>query len=156
MRDSTRRIHSLLLKNNQTLAAAESCTAGLLSYLITRYPGSSKYFLLGVSAYSNKAKETLLGIPHRLICLKGAVSKEVAVLMAQNARRLIGADFGIGITGIAGPDGATRGKPVGTVFIAVSGKGQTVWRKFIFRESRGAIRKMAALESLQLLETIVK
>ena len=156
MRDPTRRIHSLLLKNNQTLAVAESCTAGLVSYLITRYPGSSRYFLMGISAYSNKTKESLLNIPHRLISAKGAVSKEIAVMMAQNVRNIIRADLGIGITGIAGPSGATRGKPVGTVFIAVSGKERTVWRKFIFRSSRSVVRKMAALESLKLLETIIK
>lgn len=156
MRDATRKIHGLLLEKNKTLAVAESCTAGLLSYLITRYPGSSRYYLLGVNAYSNKAKETLLRIPHPLICLKGAVSKEVAIMMAQKVRGLIGADFGIGITGIAGPSGATSDKPVGTVFIAASGSRRTICRRFVFRKSRGAIRKMAALKSLELLETLLK
>lgn len=155
MNNTIQRIHKLFLKKGKSLSVAESSSGGLLSHLITQNPGSSRYFLLGLIVYSNLAKELLLKIPPRLIAQKGAVSKEVALLMAKNIRRLIGADFGIAITGIAGPSGATPGKPTGTVFIAVSGKKQNLCRKFIFRGNRGMVQKKSALKSLLLLENIV-
>jgi len=155
MQGISRKIHKLLLAKRKTLATAESCTGGLLSHLITQNPGSSGYFLLGVNAYSNQAKELLLKIPHRLIVKKGAVSPEVALQMARNIRRIIRADFGIGITGIAGPGGATADKPLGTVFIAVSGKKQNLCRKFILQGSRSSIKKKASLKSLELLKNLI-
>jgi PncC family amidohydrolase len=155
MVDIAKKIHNLLLAKRKTLATAESCTGGLLSHLITQNPGSSRYFLLGVNAYSNRAKELVLKIPHCLIAQKGAVSKEVTLEMAGNIRRIIKADFGIGITGIAGPSGATPLKPVGTVFIAVSAKKQNLCRKFILRGSRNRIKKNAALKSLELLKNLI-
>ena len=156
MKDISKAIHNLLIKKRKTLAAAESCTAGLLAHLITRNPGSSKYFLLGVSAYSNQAKEKVLKVPRCLIVDKGAVSKEVALAIAKNIRRLINADFAIGITGIAGPGGATHNKPLGTVFIAVASEKENLCRKFIFRGSREQVKKRAALKSLELLKRIVQ
>ncbi len=155
MQNPTRQIHRLLSEKRKTLAIAESCTGGLVSHLITRNPGSSRYFLCGVVAYSNRAKELFLKMPHRLIAKKGAVSGEVALGMAVNIRKLIKADFGIAITGIAGPTGATPHKPTGTVFIALSSKKQNLCRKFIFRGSRSEVKKRAALKSLELLKGIV-
>lgn len=101
---------------------AESCTGGLLSNLLTQIPGSSKYFILGVVAYSNQAKENILKIPRDIIVKKGAVSKNVAELLAKAVRLMAKTDFGIGITGTAGPTGGSREKPVGTVFIAIDTK----------------------------------
>ena len=145
-------IHNLLIKGRKTLAIAESCTGGLVSSLITQNPGSSRYFILGVVVYSNKAKETILKIPQSVIARYGAVSKNVASLMAKSVRKIAKTDFGIGITGIAGPTGGTQKKPVGTVFIAVDSKNKGLSKKFLFKGNRNTIRKKAALKSLELLK----
>ncbi|MBU1726325.1 MAG: CinA family protein [Candidatus Omnitrophica bacterium] len=143
--------HKLLLKSGKTIAVAESCTGGILSSFLTLLPGSSKYFILGAITYSNKTKENILGISPSVISKNGAVSAPVAQLMAQKARRLAKADFGIGITGIAGPTGGSPQKPVGTVFIAISSNNKSIYRKFKFTGTRSAIRKKAALGALKLL-----
>jgi PncC family amidohydrolase len=147
-----RQIHKLLTKNKLTLAVAESCTGGMISKLLTELPGSSVYFLLGVVAYSNRAKSDILKIPAPTITTTGAVSSKVASLMAQQVMRLAKADFGIGTTGIAGPGGGSARKPAGTVFIAVCGKNKSICKKFRFSGSRGAVRNKAAIESLMLLK----
>lgn len=148
-------IHKLLVKKGKTVAIAESCTGGLLSGYLTQNSGSSQYFLLGLISYSNQSKIDILGVPAALIAKKGAVNTEVALKMAKEIRRMASADFGIGITGIAGPGGGTREKPVGTVFIAVTGKKNGVCRKFSFRGNRGAIRKESALKALLLLKKLM-
>lgn len=148
-------IHKSLIKKKKTLAVAESCTGGLSSFLLTELAGSSHYFLLGVVAYSNKTKERILRIPEKIILKKGAVSAEVAALMAENARRIASSDLGIGITGIAGPAGATIDKPVGTVFISLSSKDKKICQRFQFQGGRAQIRKKAALKSLQLLKKML-
>lgn len=143
--------HKLLLKNTLTVAVAESCTAGLLSYLLTRQAGSSRSFLLGITAYSNAAKVKLLSIPPSLLSKHGAVSSVVASAMAESVRRIGRADYGVGITGIAGPAGGTKAKPIGTVFIAVATKEKTLCKRFLFRGSRFSVRKQAAFKALELL-----
>jgi len=147
-----KQIHKLLIKNKKTLAVAESCTGGLLSKLLTDLPGSSRFFLLGVVAYSNKAKSKILKISPALLKKRGAVSKETAEEMAFSARRLSGACLGIGITGIAGPAGASADKPKGTVFIALESKNKKKCRGFIFKGNRQKVRKKAALKALDLLK----
>lgn len=151
MQAKIRQIHRLLTKNGKTVAVAESCTGGLLSAMLTQLSGSSRYFILGIVAYGNNAKETVLKIPLRLIAEKGAVSKEVAQGMANSARKLGGTDFGIGITGIAGPSGATSQKPLGLVFIALESKNKKLCERFIFEGNRETVRKKAALKALALL-----
>ena len=151
MQPIVNKIHSLLIKKRKTLATAESCTGGLLSKLLTDLPGSSKYFLLGLVTYGINAKEYVLKIPGKLIKTKGAVSKEVALQMARKVRNAAKADFGIGITGIAGPSGGTVQKPVGTVFIAVSSRDKKICQGFNFTGNRTIIRKKAALKALELL-----
>ena len=141
-----------LLKSGKTIATAESCTAGLLSSLLTQAPGSSKYFILGAATYSNEAKKKILGIPASIIRKNGAVSKETALLMTKNVRKLAKADFGISITGIAGPTGGSLAKPVGTAFIALSSKNKNICKKFVFKGSRNAVRKQATLKALKLLK----
>jgi nicotinamide-nucleotide amidase len=155
MKGLIEQIHKTLIKKQKTLAVAESCTGGLVSVLLTQIPGSSQYFILGVVVYSNKTKQTLLKIPARLIAKKGAVSKEVAQKMAQSVRKIAKADFGIGITGIAGPTGGTFKKPVGTVFIAIDGKNKKLCKKFLFKGNRIVIRKKSALKALELLKKIL-
>ena len=138
-------LHSLLIRKGKTVAVAESCTGGLVSEILTQTPGSSSYFLLGVVAYSNAAKANILKVPRRIIAQKGAVSQEVAILLAAKVRKISHANCGIGITGIAGPQGGRPGKPVGTVFIALHGDNRQICRKFVFTGNRDTIRKQARL-----------
>ena len=149
-------IHNSLLKNRKSLAVAESCTGGLLSSLLTQLSGSSRYFILGIVAYSNKAKTALLKIPASVILKEGAVSKVSASLMAKNVRRIAGADFGIGITGIAGPTGAGPLKPVGTVFIGIARKNRLTCQRFHFTGSRTTVRRKATQCALLLLLNYLK
>ena len=151
MQNTIKYIHQHLIKNGKTVSTAESCTGGILSGILTQLSGSSQYFILGVTTYSNRAKVSILKIPASIINKKGAVSKDIACLMAKNIRQIAKTDFGIGITGIAGPTGATPGKPVGTVFICVTNKNRTICKKFIFRGNRATIRKQSALKALDLL-----
>jgi PncC family amidohydrolase len=123
----------------------------LVSYLLTNLPGASNYFLSGIVAYSNKSKKTLLGIPEKIITRYGAVSAQVARLMAQNIRKKTQADFGLSITGIAGPNGATSAKSVGTVYICLSAKSKIICRKFNLPGSRKNIRNKSTQEALRLL-----
>ena len=149
------KIHSLLIKTSKTIAVAESCTGGLLSSLLTRLSGSSQYFILGVIVYSNKAKQGILKISPQIIGKIGAVSREVAEKMAESVRKLAKTDFGIGITGIAGPTGGTPQKPVGTVFIAIATRHKTICNKFHFTGTRAVIRQKAAIKSLELLRKLI-
>lgn len=149
-------VHKLLIRNKKTIAVAESCTGGLLSNLLTQIPGSSQYFILGVVVYSNQAKENILKIPANIIDRYGAVSKDVARLMAKTVRAIAKTDFGIGVTGIAGPSRvALKEKPVGTVFIALESKNKNICKKFHFVGNRLTIRKKAALKTLELLKTFL-
>ncbi len=145
------KIHKALLAGRKTLSVAESCSGGMLCERFTKNPGASGYFLLGVVAYSNTSKEKILRIPGRLIAEFGAVSYQTAAAMAKNIRQVAKTDFGIGVTGIAGPKGDTSGKPVGTVFICVSSKTDDICRKFHFKGTRQAIRKKTVREALRLL-----
>ncbi len=150
------KIHKALIKKQKTLAVAESCTGGLLSSFLTSLPDSSNYYILGVVTYSNKTKENILKIPYSIIQKNGAVSKVVAEMMANSVRRLAKADYGIGITGIAGPGGATPKKPIGTVFIAVIGQSKKISKKFFFKGKRTLIQRQAALKALELLQATLR
>lgn len=122
------KVGSMLAERNLTVALAESCTGGLISKMLTDVPGSSKYFHGGVVSYSNSVKETALGVDPELIRTHGAVSSQVAAGMADGVRRILGADIGLSVTGIAGPTGGTSEKPVGTVFIGLSARhGSQTW-----------------------------
>jgi nicotinamide-nucleotide amidase len=140
-----------LARAGKTVAAAESCTGGLLAKLITDVPGSSRYFLCGWVTYSNEAKSRELGVLPALIETHGAVSEQVAVTMAQGARHKAGTDFAIGITGIAGPEGGSEHKPVGLVYIAVSSRDSTDISRHVFAHDRSTVRLRAAQTALNLL-----
>ena len=144
------RVLALLLEQKKTIATAESCTAGLLSARLTRIPGASAAFLGGVSAYANRVKENLLGVPMMLIETEGAVSESVARAMAKGARARIGADLGIGITGIAGPGGGTEEKPVGLVFVALETEENTYVRTLRLGTDRERVRIMAVNHALDM------
>ena len=146
-------LHEKLHKNGKTVAIAESCTGGQLCSLLTSLPGSSDYFLLGVVTYSNKSKEIILNIPAKIIAKHGAVSQQVALLMAQNIRKKTHADFGLSITGIAGPAGTSTTKPAGTVFIALASKNKTLCRLFLLSGKRESVRKKSTQAALRLLYT---
>lgn len=149
-------VKDLLSANNLTLAAAESCTGGMVSEIITSIPGASSYFLASCVTYSNESKVKLLGVFEETIMQHGAVSIETAAEMASGIRKVTGADIGISITGIAGPDGGTDLKPVGTVCFGVDCKGQVITRKEIFEGDRDSIRKQSSDYVLNLLIDIVK
>ena len=139
------------VKAKKTLALAESCTGGLIGDRLTNVPGASAYFLLGVIAYDYAAKTRLLGVPQALLKKHGAVSKEVASIMAQGARKILNTDYSLAVTGIAGPSGATPHKPVGLVFIALSTKEKTIVKKFLFKGTRLAIKNQTAKTALKML-----
>jgi nicotinamide-nucleotide amidase len=144
----------LLEQRDATLALAESCTGGLLAKRLTDIPGSSAYFTEGLVTYSNEAKERLLGVPHATILEHGAVSDAVARAMAEGARRTSGADFGLSVTGIAGPDGGTEEKPVGLVFVGISDAEDTFAEKLdltAWARSRDAIRERSTNRAFDLL-----
>ena len=145
---------NLLKEQSKTLATAESCTGGLLSKRLTDVCGSSAVFHMGLVTYSNQAKEQLLGVPHETLAAHGAVSEETARAMAQGAVKTSGSSLGVGITGIAGPDGGTDEKPVGLIYIALS-DGKDTWvtkRSPIGRtKSREWHRHCAASQALDMV-----
>jgi nicotinamide-nucleotide amidase len=134
-----------------TLAAAESCTGGLIAAALTAIPGSSATLLAGYVTYSNEAKTRMLGVPAELIASVGAVSEAVARCMAEGALRESGADLAVSCTGIAGPGGAVPGKPVGTVFIGAARRGgKTRVEHHVFAGDRAAVREATVREAFRL------
>jgi len=140
-----------LLKRGETICCAESCTGGLATQLLTEVSGSSRWTAGGFVTYSNELKERVLGVPNELLRAHGAVSEEVARAMAEGARRLSGATWCPSVTGIAGPDGGTPDKPVGTVWFALAGASGTRTKLSHFRGDRGQVRMLSAYAALQLV-----
>ncbi|MCS6842775.1 MAG: CinA family protein [Caldilineales bacterium] len=145
------RAGALLRGRRLTLALAESCTGGLVSDSITDVPGSSDYFLGGVVAYSNAAKQRLLGVREETLAAHGAVSAACAAEMAQGARRAFGAHVAVSITGIAGPGGGTPAKPVGLAFLHLSAADAEIGRQVLGTGDRRANKLESAGEALRLL-----
>lgn len=145
-----------LQQHQWTCVTAESCTGGGLSYWITAVPGSSTWFERGLVTYSNKAKQELLGVNAATLTKFGAVSAETAQEMAMGALQHSPAQISVAITGIAGPDGGTVEKPVGTIWIASAIKqGEIITRKHLFQGDRGAIREQSIIAALELLLTLL-
>ncbi len=146
-------VGDLLRERGQSLATAESCTGGLLAERLTRVPGSSEFFPGGVVSYSNRLKQALLGVEARDLDTYGAVSEPVAKAMATGAKRRLGADYGIGITGIAGPGGGSADKPVGTVHLALAGPGagQLLHQRRRFPGDRNMVRQQSSQLALEML-----
>jgi len=148
-------IGRLLTERGETVATAESCTAGLLAGKITDVPGASNYFKKGVISYSNESKIDDLGVPSGIIEKHGAVSSETAEAMASGIRDKASVDYAIAITGVAGPDGGTEEKPVGTVFIAVASAGGVVSRKFLMSNDRQANRGRSVYAAMEMLRRAI-
>ena len=127
------------------------CLYGLLGHRLTNVPGSSAYFERGVLAYSNRAKEELLGMPESLLSAHGAVSAPCAEAMARGVATLAGSPCGLAVTGILGPDGGTPAKPVGTVFVGLALKGEALARRFSFSGDRAQVKWQAAQAALDVL-----
>ena len=149
------KVSNELKKHRVTIATAESCTGGLLAHTLTNVSGSSEYFDCGVISYSNIAKIQLLGVPEQLLKEHGAVSKEVAIAMAEAIRKRAQVNYGLATTGIAGPSGGTKDKPVGLVYIALSTKTTVVVKQFLFSGNRLANKESSCTAALELiLETL--
>jgi len=146
-------VGALLQAKSQTLSVAESCTGGGLGQMITAISGSSSYFWGGVISYDNRVKRGVLGVDEAVLATRGAVSAEVAAMMAEGVRDRLGTDYGISLTGIAGPGGGSDEKPVGLVFIGIaSADGTKTYRKsFGSDRSREMIRRQSALNALNIL-----
>jgi nicotinamide-nucleotide amidase len=136
----------------RSLGVAESCTGGLVGGRLTEIPGSSEVFVGAIVCYANRTKTELLDVPPEMIAAHGAVSEEVARAMADGARRRLGVDLAVGVTGIAGPGGGTPDKPVGTVWFAVASPARTETRRIVFLGSRREVRERAAQTALYLLD----
>ena len=145
-------VASFLSETGMTLAVAESCTGGLITHLLTEVPGISSSFLMGVVAYSNQAKTKQLAVPEKTILTHGAVSEEVALAMASGVRKAASVDIGIAVTGVAGPTGGSREKPIGLVYIATSGPDGENVRKFNFKGSRSSVKEKAAAAALEMIK----
>jgi nicotinamide-nucleotide amidase len=144
-------IGKLLLNNKKTLAVAESCTGGNIAHLLTLMPGSSGYFHGGVVAYSNEIKTSVLGVSQKALEENGAVSREVVEEMARNVAVKFRSDYGIGVSGVAGPDGGSAEKPVGTVWIAVYNGKDVVSSKFLYGDNRERNITRATVSALNML-----
>ena len=148
-------VHSRLRRRKLTVAAAESCTGGLLAAVLTAHGGSSAYFKGGAVVYSNEAKTILADVPADLIHGHGAVSSVVAGALARGARARLGAEIGLGITGIAGPGGATPGKKVGLTYVAVDSDEHSVVKKYQWPYDREGNRLASVGAALDLLEKAI-
>jgi len=144
-------VGQLLLKSKKKLATAESCTGGLIANRITNVPGASAYFPNGVVTYSNEAKSAVLGVSADTLKKYGAVSSPCAIEMAQGIRRISKADYGIAVTGIAGPDGGTTAKPVGTVHIALASQAGNWEKKYLLPRNREWFKQMVSSIALDRL-----
>lgn len=144
-------VAKLLVNTGKRLAVAESCSGGLLAQMITELPGSSRYFWGSVTSYSNDAKVKLLGVKEETLASYGAVSPETAEEMARGILRKSGCDFSLAITGIAGPDGGTKEKPVGLVYIALAAKEDCIVKEMHFAGAREGIRILSAKTALDML-----
>ena len=143
-------------EKQKTLALAESCTGGYIAHLITSLPGSSSYFKGGVVAYSNEIKNRILHVNQSTLDSKGAVSEETVKEMVENLLDIYNVDYGIAVSGIAGPDGGSEEKPVGTVWIAAANKQQTITQCFSFGKGRERVIRQASTRALLMLHKLIE
>ena len=149
-------VANLLKEKNFKIATAESCTGGLIAHTLTNVSGSSDYFERGVISYSNKAKTKLLEVPENILKKYGAVSSQVAKIMADSIRTLSNVDLGISTTGIAGPTGGTKEKSVGLVYIAISTSKKTYIKKYKFKGDRLKNKELTCNAALKMIFNYLK
>ncbi|MEX0569021.1 MAG: CinA family protein [Candidatus Njordarchaeota archaeon] len=150
------KISSILKEKKLKIATAESCTGGLIAHTLTNISGSSDYFDRGIVSYSNRAKKELIDVPEKILEKYGAVSKQVAEAMALGVRKKSKVDIGLSSTGIAGPTGGTKDKPVGLVHIAISTENKTYSKKFLFSGDRLQNKISTCNAALQMLYDYLK
>ena len=157
MMNLSKKIVKLLIKKKNRISFAESCTGGLLSSVITSISGSSKVFTLGLVTYSNSAKINVLKVPKKIIAKHGAVSHETCLSMVKNLNRISKTNISVSITGIAGPKGGTKQKPVGLVFIGIKKGNKTFVKKYLFKnKKRSFIQKATVNKALNLILNFTK
>jgi len=150
-------IIKLLHKKRLKISFAESCTGGLLSSTITSISGSSKVFTLGLITYSNQSKIKILKVPKKIIKRYGAVSYETCLSMVKNLNKISKTNISVSITGIAGPNGGTKQKPVGLVFIGVKKDNKIIVKRYLFKnKKRSSIQKLTVNKALDLVLNIIK
>ena len=147
---SAQSVIDILKEKNLTLSTAESCTGGMIGELITSVSGASEVYGFGFITYANEAKEQILGVKHETLEKFGAVSEETAREMALGAKRVSGSDISVSVTGIAGPGGGTKEKPVGLVYVACADKNGTRVEKLQLSGNRERIRNLSALRALDM------
>tara|TARA_B100000287_G_scaffold334121_1_gene319342 strand:- start:638 stop:1111 length:474 start_codon:yes stop_codon:yes gene_type:complete len=157
MKKLSQKIVKLLSKKRLNISFAESCTGGLLSSSITSISGSSKIFTFGLVTYSNKSKMNILKIPKKIIMKHGAVSYETCLYMVKNLNKISKTNISLSITGVAGPKGGTKQKPVGLVFIGIKKGNKILIRKFLFKnKKRNLIQKASVNKALNLILRFAK
>ena len=157
MKKLSQKLVKLLKKKKLKISFVESCTGGLLSSSITSISGSSKVFSLGLVTYSNQSKISLLKVPKKIISKHGAVSYETCLSMVKNLNKISKTNISVSITGIAGPKGGTKKKPVGLVFIGIKKGNKTLVKKYLFKnKKRISIQKVAVIKSLNLILSFIK
>jgi PncC family amidohydrolase len=157
MKKLSLKIVRLLTKKRLKISFAESCTGGLLSSSITSISGSSKVFTIGLVTYSNQSKISILKVPKNVIRKHGAVSYETCLSMVKNLSKISKTNISVSITGIAGPKGGIKQKPVGLVFIGIKKGNKTLIRKYLFKnKKRISIQRVAVIKSLNLILSFIK
>ena len=157
MKKLSQKVVKLLNKKRLKISFAESCTGGLLSSTITSISGSSKVFALGLVTYSNQAKTNILKVPKKIIMKHGAVSYETCLSMVKNLYKISRTNISLSITGVAGPNGGTKQKPVGLVFIGVKKGNKTLVKKFLFKKrTRNSIQRSTVYRALSLILFFIK
>tara|TARA_Y100000996_G_C22394869_1_gene590722 strand:+ start:169 stop:642 length:474 start_codon:yes stop_codon:yes gene_type:complete len=157
MKKISKKLIKLLTKKKLKISFAESCTGGLLSSSITSINGSSKIFTLGLITYSNQSKINILKVPKKIIMKYGAVSYETCLSMVKNLNKIAKTDFSLSITGVAGPRGGTKEKPIGLVYIGIKKGNKTLVKKFQFKnKKRSSIQKATVNKALNLILSLIK
>ena len=157
MKKISKKIVNLLRKKKLKISFAESCTGGLLSSTITSISGSSKVFTLGLVTYSNQSKINTLKVPKKTIMKHGAVSYESCLSMVKNLNKISKTNISVSITGVAGPKGGSKQKPVGLVFISIKKGNKTLVKKYLFKnKKRSSIQRASVNKALNLILTFVK
>ena len=157
MKKLSKKVFKLLSKKRLKISFAESCTGGLLSSSITSISGSSKVFTMGLVTYSNQAKIIILKVPKKIIMKHGAVSYETCLSMVKNLNKISKTNISVSITGVAGPKGGTKKKPVGLVYIGIKKENKTLVKKFLFiSKKRNLIQRSTVIEALNLVLSFAK